>query len=98
MAGAGPSYPDSILYRIDISNPKNPVLAGSIYLTGFNALDIAIAPNGRFALLSDGRSPSPPTPPNPHKIAIIDLVNFSLINIDELALASTVVACGNCSG
>lgn len=41
------------VHRIDIQDPKNPVLAGTIQLDFF-AEDIAVSPNGKFALVTDG--------------------------------------------
>lgn len=55
------------VYRIDLSDPTNPTLAGTVDI-GFTAEDIAIAPNGQFALVTDGLV---------GKLAIIDLTTFT---------------------
>jgi DNA-binding beta-propeller fold protein YncE len=57
------------VYRIDLLDPINPVLAGSVEI-GFPVGDIAIAPNGHFALVVDGVGFN--------RMAIIDLIDFSL--------------------
>jgi len=59
----------STLYRVDISTPTNPTLAGSINI-GFYPEDLAIAPNGQFALVTDGD--------NIDRVAIINLTTFTL--------------------
>jgi hypothetical protein len=82
-----PSLPDSTLHRIDISNPRNPILVGTITLTNFNVLDIAIAPNGRFALISDGRGGS-----NTNKLAIIDLNSFTFTGYYTFPAGTTTTA------
>lgn len=41
------------VHRIDLQDPKNPVLAGTIQLDFF-AEDIAVSPNGKLALVTDG--------------------------------------------
>jgi DNA-binding beta-propeller fold protein YncE len=47
------NFGDSIIYRVDISNLTNPVLTDFIEI-GFFAEDIAISPNGQFAVVTDG--------------------------------------------
>lgn len=56
------------VYRIDISDPTNPVMAGTMTLSFF-AEDIAISPNGQFAVISDGGFSS--------TLAFINLSSFS---------------------
>lgn len=41
------------VYRIDMQDPANPTLAGALDI-GFSAEDIAVAPQGNFALVTDG--------------------------------------------
>ena len=62
------NYGDKSVYRVNISNPTNPVVTGCVS-NGFSAEDIAIAPNGQFALVTDGLNSS--------NMAIIDLSSFS---------------------
>ena len=57
------------VYRIDLSDPTDPVLAGSVDI-GFAPQDIAIAPNGQSAVVVDGAGDN--------RMAIIDLDNFDL--------------------
>ncbi len=62
------NFGDSTVYRVDISNPMDPVVTGCI-TNDFFAEDLDIAPNGKFALVTDGGfSPS---------LGIIDLSSFS---------------------
>ena len=68
----------STVYRVDISNLTNPTLAGSINI-GFYAEDISIAPNGQFALVTDGG--------NTNRVAIINLTTFTLT--DTYTLTTT---------
>jgi len=56
------------VHRIDISDPANPILAGTITLSFF-AEDIAISPNGQFAVISDGGYS--------RTLSFIDLSSFS---------------------
>jgi DNA-binding beta-propeller fold protein YncE len=44
------------VYRIDISNPTNPQLAGKLAISEIWPEDIAISPDGKFAVISDGES------------------------------------------
>jgi DNA-binding beta-propeller fold protein YncE len=67
------------VYRIDISDPTNPTLAGSVNI-GFDAEDIAIAPNGQFAVVVDGG--------NENQIAFINLSSFSLNGVYTLTTSS----------
>jgi len=80
------SYYGGILYRIDITDPTNPTLAGSIafpVIPGapdpyyFTPQDIAVAPNGNFAVISSGRSLLIPPQPPTNMFAIIDLTTFT---------------------
>jgi len=81
------------IYRIDISDPTNPVLAGTIYTGSFGIEagpeDIAISPNGKFAVVSDGGYIS--------KLAFIDLSSFSNSSLYTLTsgLTANAVAIGN---
>jgi DNA-binding beta-propeller fold protein YncE len=59
----------STLYRVDLTNLTNPTLAGSINI-GFYASDSSIAPNGQFALITDGGGTN--------RVAIINLTTFTL--------------------
>ena len=47
------NFQENRIYKIDLSDPKNPVLAGSAELS-FSAEDIALTPDGRYALVTDG--------------------------------------------
>lgn len=69
----------STVYRIDLSDPTNPVLAGSVDI-GFAAEDIAISPNGLFALVTDGGSEN--------CVAAIYLSPFSLATVYTLTTTS----------
>jgi len=46
-------FHDNTVFFIDTSNPANPVLSGSVTLS-FHAEDIAMTPDGRYALVTDG--------------------------------------------
>jgi hypothetical protein len=61
------NYPESKLLKIDVSDPTSPVLAGTITLGGFYPEDIAVSPNGQFAVVSDGYYASE------YRIAIVNL-------------------------
>lgn len=62
------NFDQGTVYRVDLQDPADPVLAGSVGI-GFRAADIAIAPNGQFALVVDGVGGN--------RMAIIDLIDFS---------------------
>jgi DNA-binding beta-propeller fold protein YncE len=82
------NFGESKVFRIDISNPTNPVLAGSISI-GFFAEDIAISPNGRFAVVADGGFSQ--------RLAFIDLANFPSFSVYTMTsgLTANGVAIGN---
>jgi DNA-binding beta-propeller fold protein YncE len=78
------------VYRIDISDPTNPVLAGSIDVGSFYPEDIAISPNGQFAVISDGSSN--------RELVFINLSsfsNYSLYAMTSSNLYAQAVAIGN---
>jgi DNA-binding beta-propeller fold protein YncE len=62
------SFYGQAVYVINIKDPTNPVLAGKISVS-FSAEDVAISPNGKFAVVTDGGGSS--------SIIIINLANFS---------------------
>lgn len=64
------NFGDSTVYFVDISNRTAPSVLGSVTLSFF-AEDIALTPNGRYALVSDGGF-SP-------RIAVIDVQNLTLV-------------------
>jgi hypothetical protein len=57
------------IYKVDITDPLNPIVVGQTNLP-FYAEDIAIAPNGQFALVTDGGSQT--------NVACIDLTSFTV--------------------
>ena len=61
-------YTDKAIYRVDISNPTNPVVSGCVS-NRMQSEDIVITPNGRYALVTDAGSSA--------KMGIIDLSSFS---------------------
>ncbi len=63
------NYYENEVYFIDLSEPTNPVLAGSVDI-GFHAEDIAITPDNKYALVTDGSGF--------HQIALIDISTMSL--------------------
>ena len=65
------TFGDSRVHMVDLKDPTNPVLMGSLDLPFF-AEDIAITKNGKLALVTDGGF-SP-------QVAFIDLKTFTLIN------------------
>ena len=80
------SYYGCSVFRIDITDPTLPVLAGTLALpvipgasnpTCFTPMDVAIAPNGQFAIVSSGRSLVIPPQPPTNRIGIIDLATFT---------------------
>ncbi|MEI7579233.1 MAG: YncE family protein [bacterium] len=64
------NFGDSTIYFIDTSNPAAPSVIGSLAL-GFFAEDIALTPDGTYALVTDGGYSS--------KIAIIDVASRTLV-------------------
>ena len=64
------NFYDRTVFIVDISERTAPVVSASIILS-FYALDIALTPNGRFALVTNGAF-------NP-KIAVIDVRNAVLV-------------------
>lgn len=68
------------IYRIDISDPTNPVLAGAVDTGSFLPEDIAISPNGQFAVISDGGATK--------QLAFINLSSFSSSSLYTLTSAS----------
>jgi len=74
------------VHRIDLKNPKKPVMAGHVTLKQGNvsmfAEDIAMTPDGKLALVSDGGfSPT---------IAFIDVKNFVLTSMVTLTTTSEI--------
>lgn len=47
------NFGDSTVFRINITDPTNPFLVDNVTLDFF-VEDIAVAPNGRFAVVTDG--------------------------------------------
>ncbi|MHB8139423.1 MAG: putative Ig domain-containing protein [Smithellaceae bacterium] len=74
------NFGDSKVFFIDTSNPAAPVVSGSVETTFF-AEDMAITPDGRYALVTDGGFSS--------KIAVIDVVNRTLVEVFESAEDTT---------
>lgn len=64
-------FGDRILYKVDLSDPTNPTLAAKTNMAFF-VEDIAISPNGKFALVSDGGFAT--------NVAYIDLATFEVVN------------------
>src|SRR5512141_317919 len=64
------NFGDSTVYFVDIRNPAAPAVLGSLTLTFF-AEDIALTPNGKYALVTDGGF-SP-------RIAVLDVANRTLV-------------------
>jgi hypothetical protein len=74
------------VFRIDITDPTNPTLAGSVSLPNvpgatippcFAPMDIAVAPNGQFAVVTSGRSLIIPPQPPTNALGIIDLATLT---------------------
>ena len=76
-------FGESKVHRIDFQNPTNPVLAGTIKLDFF-AEDIAISPNGKFALVTDGGF-------SPY-VAFIDLENFTVTATADISVTGNAQA------
>ncbi|MGC8724857.1 MAG: WD40 repeat domain-containing protein [Acidobacteriota bacterium] len=57
------------VYRVDLTNPASPVLAGSVSVP-IEAEDIAISPDGTFAMVTDGG--------DYNQICVINLSTFTL--------------------
>lgn len=64
------NFGDKTVHFVDISNRTAPSVLGSVTLS-FYAEDIALTPNGRYALVSDGGF-SP-------RIAVLDVQNLTLV-------------------
>jgi len=78
------------VYRIDISDPTSPVLAGTLDVGSFYSEDIAISPNGQFAVISDGGYVN--------QLVFISLSSFSSYSLYTLTssnLYANAVAIGN---
>lgn len=78
------------VYRIDISDPTNPVMAGTLDVGSFYPEDIAISPNGQFAVISDGGFN--------RELVFINLSsfsNYSLYTLTSSNLYAQAVAIGN---
>ena len=73
------------VYFIDLSDPTNPALAGSVNI-GFPAEDIAITPDNKYALVTDGG--------HSQQIALIDISSMSLKTTYTLSgnLTATCIA------
>jgi len=69
------TFGDSRVHLVDLKDPTNPVLLGSLDLPLF-AEDIAITKNGKLALVTDGGGSS--------AVAFIDLKTFTLTNVLDL--------------
>lgn len=65
------NFGDSTVYFIDTRDTSNPVVVANINV-GFFAEDIAITPNGKYALVTDGGSSS--------KVAVLDMTTRTLLN------------------
>lgn len=72
------------VFRIDISDPTNPTLSGSVDLV-FTPGDIAIAPNGEFALVTGLFGDN--------RIAIIDLSAFTVTTTYTLTTPDAQALC-----
>jgi DNA-binding beta-propeller fold protein YncE len=68
------NFGDSKVFFIDTTYPAIPSVAGSVEI-GFFAEDMAMTPDGRYALVADGGF-SP-------KIAVLDVANRSLVGVFE---------------
>ena len=44
------------LYRVDLSDPKYPVMAGKLSISELRLADIAISPDGNFGMVMDGQA------------------------------------------
>lgn len=79
-------FGDSVVYKIDITDPQNPVLMGETNLPFF-AEDIAVSPNGQFALVTDGGfSPG---------VAYLDLATFTVTHLALTSGYANAVAIAN---
>ena len=68
------TFLDSTIHFVDVTNPYSPSVYGSVNV-GFNAEDIALTPNGAYAIVTDGGT----TP----LVAVVDVAAISLIqNLD----------------
>lgn len=93
--------------RVDLADPANPVLAGTLtlpFITGagfpfcFTPLDIAIAPNGQYAIVTDGRTPTPPPNPPTTMLGFIDLATFTYSGTYTLTTNAVTTAGGLAQG
>lgn len=80
------SYFGCTVYRIDLLDPVNPALADSLALpvipegpspSCYAPMDIAIAPNGNYAIVTSGRSLVMPPQPPTNMLGFIDLSSFT---------------------
>ncbi len=63
------NFSGQTVYRVDLSNPASPVLAGSVSVPLY-AEDMAISPDGTFAMVTDGSQSN--------QICVINLSTFTL--------------------
>jgi hypothetical protein len=78
------NYNTYTVYRIDLRDPASPTLVDSLTLGTFTPVDIEVAPNGQFALLTDGRSLGVGNPAPTNQIASINPITMTLNTIYTL--------------
>ncbi len=64
------NFSDQTVFFVDVSNPYTPVVIDSVFI-GFYAEDIALTPDGAFAVIADGNSST--------SIAVVDVSTATLI-------------------
>src|SRR4030066_283954 len=80
-----------LLFLIDVSDPTNPTLADSVNIglgSSLQEIDIAIAPNGQFALAVGGIGDQ-----TGNQIAILDLAPFTLTTTYTLTTPDAGTGC-----
>jgi DNA-binding beta-propeller fold protein YncE len=92
------NYGQRVVYRIDISDPTNPIPAGSLNVSPFAPEDIDISPNGQFAVISGGAGGNQLLFINPSSFSSYSLYALTTPygNANAVAIGkdnSTIIAC-----
>ena len=77
------NFETSTVYRVDLTNPASPVLAGSVSLPILPE-DIAISPDGTFAMVTDGSGSN--------EICVLNLSTFTLQTTYTVPGSSIIIA------
>ena len=81
------NFTEQRVYFVDVSDPTNPSLLGSVDSSGlsFSPEDIAITSNGKYALISDGG-------PGASKVVSIDIASRTVVDSEACDSQAVAVA------